>query len=79
MRFRRPPSWRYTIHFCGWARECRSLRAPWCLYFNFLLSSDGTTPPRVDLTPPWVRHRNDAWLASLPKGKTRRPPEKENP
>jgi hypothetical protein len=64
MRIKRPPSWWHLLHFCGWDRTCRSVHAPYYLYFHFLADEDGY-PPRVDLSPPWVRRAHDRWLASL--------------
>lgn len=41
MRFSKPTSWRYIIHYCGWDKECKRYGAPNVLYLNFLQRKDG--------------------------------------
>lgn len=72
MRLRRPRGgWRRPIHFCGWDSECRGMHSPWYLYLHFLDAGDN--PVRFDLSPPWVRRRNQIWWESLQWEETRGP------
>jgi hypothetical protein len=41
VKFSKPNSWRYAVHYCGWDKECKMYGAPNVLYINFLKRSNG--------------------------------------